>query len=111
MIIVNLEQSLCEEKPLGSSILANHPFIHASTFELFPLVVPKLLDKPNLVVIIIDESKLTSEVKYEDKNNNRLFFPHIYGPINAEAVVMMAPFVVEHGVWVNPVASDFDFGT
>jgi uncharacterized protein (DUF952 family) len=111
MIIVNLEKSLCDEKPLGQTILANHPFIHASTFDLFHLVVPKLMDKPNLVVIIIDESKLISEVKYEDKNNNRLFFPHIYGPINAEAIVMMAPFVVENGVWVNPLASNFEIET
>ncbi len=110
MIIVNLDKTLCEEKPLGTSILANHPFIHASTFELFHLVVPKLMGRDNLNVIFIDETKLTSEVKYEDKNNNRLFFPHIYGPIDAEAVVMIAPFEVEDGVWVNPIASDFDFG-
>jgi uncharacterized protein (DUF952 family) len=110
MIIVNLEQSLCEEKPLGKSILANHPFIHASSLELFHLVVPKLMDKNNLFVILIDETKLSSEVKYEDKNNNRLFFPHIYGPINEEAIIIIAPFVVENGVWVNPIASNFDFG-
>lgn len=110
MIIVNMPLSLCDEKPLGISLLKNNPFIHASTFELFHRVLPKLMDKTDLAIILIDETKLDSVVKYEDKNNNQLFYPHIYGPINREAVVSIHPFVVKDGKWMPPhgIASDFD---
>lgn len=41
-------------------------------------------DRRDQTVLVIDTSKLTSPVRYDDP---RQIFPHIYGPINARAVV------------------------
>lgn len=111
MIIVNMPMALIDEQPLGISLLENNPFIHASTPELFHRVLPKLIDKTDLAIILIDETKLESLVKYEDKNNNQLFYPHIYGPINRAAILSIHPFVVKDGQWIPPagIASDFEF--
>lgn len=111
MIIVNLPEALSHEKPLGKSLLLTNPFIHASTVDLFHRVLPKLIHQTDLVIVIIDETKLSSVVKYEDKNNNQLFYPHIYGPINDEAIVSIEPLIVKDGQWVPPVviASNFEF--
>lgn len=111
MIIVNMPMALINEQPLGTSLLQNNPFIHASTLELFHRVLPKLIDKTDLAIILIDESKLESVVKYEDKNNNQWFYPHIYGPINREAILSIDPFVVKDGQWIPPagIASNFEF--
>ncbi len=41
----------------------------------------------NLVKLSIDPSKLRSEVKYEIAPSVNEAFPHIFGPINLEAIV------------------------
>ncbi len=102
MIIVTLTQKDLDERPIGSSILKQNPFIHASTIDLFHLVIPKLKDRNDLVLVYIDESKLSSIVKYEDKNNNQLFFPHIYGPIDENAIISIHPLIIQEGIWMNP---------
>ena len=42
-----------------------------------------------LVVLVIDPAKLSSEVRYEPADGQ--FFPHIYGPIEPEAVIEVRP--------------------
>ena len=41
----------------------------------------------NLVKLTIDPSKLKSELKYELAPSVNEWFPHVFGPINVEAVV------------------------
>lgn len=44
------------------------------------------------VVLAIDVSKLSSPMRYDDENEE---FPHIYGPLNVEAVI--GELLVERG--------------
>ena len=40
-----------------------------------------------MLVLVIDESKVTAQVKYEPSAPEAHLFPHIYGPLNREAIV------------------------
>ena len=75
----------------------DHGFIHCSTPEQVLLVANALFrGKLDLVLLVIDEGKLKSPVRWEpaDASQGRLpgfaqnaVFPHVYGPINLDAVV------------------------
>jgi glutathione S-transferase len=44
-----------------------------------------------LVVLRIAIDKLTAEVRYEDLEGGNVLFPHVYGPLNLDAVVAIMP--------------------
>src|SRR5438128_5808891 len=44
-----------------------------------------------LVVLRIAIDKLDAEVRYEDLEGGNAFFPHVYGPLNLDAVVAIMP--------------------
>jgi glutathione S-transferase len=74
--------------------LAQEGFIHASqasqvagTANKFYRGVPG-----DLVLLVIDAGLLHAEVRYEDVPGAELPFPHIYGPLNTDAVVDVRPF-------------------
>lgn len=68
--------------------LQTEGFIHCSTLE-------QVLDVANFLapyseemqMLEIDESRLTSELKWEDSMSDGRLFPHVYGPINRDAIV------------------------
>lgn len=69
--------------------LETEGFIHLSTREQLSGVLDRYYrDVPNLLVLHIDADKLAHELRYEQATNNELF-PHVYGPINKEAVVVI----------------------
>jgi glutathione S-transferase len=41
----------------------------------------------DVVLLCIDESKLTSPIREENTEGGTQMFPHIYGPLNVDAVV------------------------
>jgi uncharacterized protein (DUF952 family) len=45
----------------------------------------------NLVVLRIAIDQLDVEVRYEDLQGGRELFPHVYGPLNLDAVVATLP--------------------
>jgi uncharacterized protein (DUF952 family) len=47
--------------------------------------------KTNLVKLVIDTDKLKSRFIYEWSPSTADTFPHVYGPINTEAVIDVAP--------------------
>lgn len=110
MILVTLTEQQLNETEIGTSILQNSPFIHASTIKLFDRVVPKLKGRTDLFLVGIDEAKLKSACRYEDKNQNQLFFPHIYGSINREAILFVFPLQIVQGqiIWPKEVAPYLD---
>lgn len=82
--------------------LQTEGFIHCST-------VKQAVDTANiffkgqqgLILLCIDESKLTSECKYEEPSGGGKhdpsvgkLFPHVYGPINIAAVIKVVDFPV-----------------
>jgi uncharacterized protein (DUF952 family) len=67
--------------------LQREGFIHCCTKEQVPDVLERYFNgQKDLVVLHINEEKLSSPLKYEPSTNNEEF-PHVYGPINKSAVV------------------------
>jgi uncharacterized protein (DUF952 family) len=92
--------------------LASDGFIHCST-------VKQTVDTANiffkgqrgLILLCIDEMKLTSECRFEDPSGGGIhdprvesLFPHVYGPINLSAVIKVVDFTVdESGLFTLPL--------
>ena len=70
-----------------SASLANEGFIHCSQDEQVKGVLARYFSgKKDLVKLVIDTSKLSSPFIYEWSPSTADTFPHVYGPINLEAV-------------------------
>lgn len=68
--------------------LAEEGFIHASTAELVaPVANMFYKGVPGLVVLVIDVGRVEPSVRYERVPEFGQPFPHIYGPLNIDAVV------------------------
>src|ERR1700730_5361626 len=77
-------------KPNGkyeASSLKEEGFIHCSEERQIPGVLERFfLTKTDLVKLVINTDKLTSQLIYDWSPSLEDTFPHIYGPINVEAV-------------------------
>ncbi len=68
--------------------LQEEGFIHTSKNEQVKDVLHRYYHKAtDLVLLHIDESKLTSPLVYELAPTVNEIYPHIYGPLNLDAVV------------------------
>ena len=74
--------------------LAEEGFIHASAASQVAGTANRFYrDVPgDLVLLVIDVGLLRAEVRYEDVPGADRPFPHIYGPLNVDAVVAARPF-------------------
>jgi uncharacterized protein (DUF952 family) len=74
--------------------LAEEGFIHASQASQVSRTANKFYRHvaADLVLLVIDTGLLRAEVRYEDVPGAELPFPHIYGPLNTDAVVDTRPF-------------------
>ena len=78
----------------GQRNLDRDGFIHCSSPEYFWRVASGVREiMEPMVLVLIDESKLTSKVLYEDGDDCGRVYPHIYGPVNREAVARVLPFL------------------
>ena len=50
-------------------------------------------DPRPLVVMMIDESRVAAEIKYEPGQEDGVSYPHIYGPLNRDAIVTVLNMV------------------
>ena len=75
------------------STLADEGFIHASQASQVTRTANKFYRNVpgELLVLVIDTGRLRSEVRYEPVPGAELPFPHIYGPLNVDAVVETRP--------------------
>lgn len=72
--------------------LKEEGFIHCSQQEQIPEVLLRYFSgKTNLVQLTIDPGKLKSRLIYEWSPSLAQTFPHIYGPINTDAVDKTEP--------------------
>lgn len=70
--------------------LASEGFIHCSTSEqVLGSAERYYRGQSGLVLLCIDEGGLTSPLRYENR------FPHIYGPLNIDAVTRVVDFPCE----------------
>ena len=68
--------------------LAEQGFIHGSTAEQVAPVANKIYKGlPDLLVLVIDTDRVRPDIRFEPVPGWDEPFPHIYGPLNAEAVV------------------------
>jgi len=67
-------------------------FIHCSTRDQVAGVLHRYFNgSSSLVELTIDPEKLTSKLIYEPAPSTNELFPHVYGPINCDAVLAVEP--------------------
>ena len=74
-------------------------FVHCCTEDQIVWAAERFYTNNDEIVLLkIDVSKLENPVKYEPSNN--MMFPHIYGPLNLNAVVHVSLLLSNgHGVF------------
>lgn len=65
--------------------LESEGFIHLSTQDQYQQTYQRYYQGQEMLVLEIDEDKLSHEVKYETNPHGK--FPHLYGPLNLDAVI------------------------
>lgn len=80
--------------PKSFESLKKDGFIHCSCIENIVDVANDNLRKIEdpMVLLCIDTCRLTSEIKWEERGDKRIIFPHVYGPINVDAVIDVINF-------------------
>lgn len=74
--------------------LTDEGFIHCSTASQLVGVANQLYsERTDLLLVTIDPDALSAPVVFEDCYETGERFPHIYGPIDAEAVIAVEPFL------------------
>lgn len=94
--------------------LASEGFIHCSTIsQVIPVADNFYKEQNSLFLLMIEPTLLSSTLKWEAPSGGTPppgvpegdQFPHVYGPINLEAVVGSSDFIRdENGKWVLPSA-------
>lgn len=70
-----------------SASLKEEGFIHCSQLHQIPDVLQRYFEgKKQLLKLSIDTSKLKSQLIYEWSPSNAATYPHVYGPINIDAI-------------------------
>ncbi len=81
-----------EEKEYRADTLSSQGFIHCSTGDQVVGVADHIFKgRKDLRLLIIDEEKVKPPIRYEDAGDGNLY-PHIYGPLNSDAVVAVLEF-------------------
>lgn len=67
--------------------LAEQGFIHASAAAQVDRVANMFYQGlPDLLVLVIDTSRVQREIRFEQAPGSDELFPHVYGPLNVDAV-------------------------
>lgn len=83
---------------------AEEGFIHCTDGEL--MLSRKAVQyyaqlQDELLILFIDRAKLSAPVRYDDPEH---LFPHIYGPVNRDAIVKVSRMVRDRkGEWIFPI--------
>ena len=84
-----------EKGAYESPSLKTEGFIHCSEENQVQGVLERFFaDKKDLVKLVIDTDKLTSRYVQEWSSSMLDTFPHIYGPINIDAVIETVPLLL-----------------
>ncbi|WP_374689003.1 DUF952 domain-containing protein [Promineifilum sp.] len=88
-----------------ANTLTSEGFIHCSTPEQVLGPANALYaGQTDLVLLVIDPPRLTADLVYEDCYEAGQAFPHIYGPLNLEAVEEVIPFAAGvSGIFTLPL--------
>ncbi len=73
--------------------LATEGFIHCSTpTQVIGVANVRFRGQAGLTLLCIEEARVRAAVRYEDCDETGQQFPHIYGPLNLDAVTQALPF-------------------
>jgi uncharacterized protein (DUF952 family) len=79
---------------LGRS-LEDEGFVHCSFRDQVQQIADMVYrGRADVVLLEIDSARLVAEVRVENLDKGAESFPHIYGPINRDAVVKVTPLTV-----------------
>ncbi|HSX34732.1 MAG TPA: DUF952 domain-containing protein, partial [Candidatus Saccharimonadales bacterium] len=89
-----------------TSSLGEVGFIHATTPDQTMDVIPRFTGQKDVILLLIDVEKVKSAVKFEAARSGREgLFPHIYGPLNIDAVYSTVSVDKDaEGTFVAPAA-------
>jgi uncharacterized protein (DUF952 family) len=93
-------------------MLAEVGFIHCSTASQVQKVADRVYcGVEHLVLLTIETELLSASVRFDPVNNDS--YPHIYGPLNLDAVIDVTPLVTEANGHVKApdLSSDSSIGT
>ena len=81
-------------------------YIHCSTSaQLIPVANRLFRGRTDLVLLCIDRSQVKAEIRDENLEGGSKLFPHIYGPLNTDAVIDVFDFPPQaDGCFVLPEA-------
>jgi uncharacterized protein (DUF952 family) len=69
-------------------------FIHCSTPEQVVAVANGIAKEwTDVILLWIDEDRVQQKIVYENLEGGSTLFPHIYGPLNIDAVIKVTPFL------------------
>ena len=92
MIIYHISNQAEWDQARGAGIysadsLASEGFIHCSTREQILATAARFYKgRQDLLLLAIETDALSSPVKYENLEGGEILFPHIYGPLNLNAI-------------------------
>ena len=73
--------------------LRTEGFIHCSTREqVVAIANTRFRGRNDLLLLGIDEERLDATLRYEEVEESETPFPHVYGPLNLEAVTCVYDF-------------------
>jgi len=73
--------------------LATEGFIHCSTPAQVLAVAESFYGgRKGLILLTIDTSRVQAEIRHENLEGGAELYPHLYGPLNLDAVVSAVPF-------------------
>lgn len=86
------------------STLEEVGFIHATFPDQTTEVLPRFKDRDHVILLLVDTDKVATPIKYEAARSGRPgTFPHIYGPLNTDAVYKTVPLTKdENGDFIEP---------
>jgi uncharacterized protein (DUF952 family) len=83
--------------------LETEGFIHCSeAHQVAEVANVRFRGREDLVLLWIDPTRVRAEIKYEDTSDGSGRFPHIYGPINTDAVARVTDFDERSGSFRSP---------
>lgn len=86
------------------SSLSEVGFIHCSfPSQTMEIANRRFADKDKLILLLINKKKVIAPIKFEGALSGRTgTFPHIYGPLNVDAVYSTIPLEKKENVFVEP---------
>lgn len=68
-------------------------FVHCSTpAQVERVAAERFAGRDDVLVLTIDPASLGAELRWEDSHDDGELFPHVYGPIDAVAVVAVVRY-------------------